>query len=343
MSVQPWRWLSLWLSACWSSPEAMRRRARELVWVASSDSGPLQAYAASSVGPVSPVRSVDNPQLPDTVWDPWGVAFGPSGRIYAQTFISDATSFVFGSGARGHALPKAVFMADGPDTRSIAVDSRGYEYVASGESAAVISVAPRRASGQAANFYHVNPVRTITTDEQGFEPWPDILATNPSGELVAALVHQSSNSIEYFTGGASGSSEPIQVISGPTTGLGSCSSFDVCDHVAVAVAALTDDTIAGVSEGSTTHISVWAPGATGDADPLRNIKGRLTGLGGQVITGLAVSARTGDIYAMVKAAQFNGPGAIEVFAPDASGDVAPLRVFTDSTTAFASGAGIAIH
>jgi hypothetical protein len=337
--------LVLWASlGLLSGPAAVAGASQaELVWVASADSGPVQAYAATSSGSVSPLRSIDDPQLPDTVWDPWGVAVGPSGRVYVQSFLSDATSFVFGPGAHGHAAPKAAFVADAPDTRSIAVDSRGYEYVASGESAAVISVAPRRASGQPSDLYRVSPVRTITTDEQGFEPWPDTLATDARGQLVAAVVRSSNNSIEFFSGGPTGPSTPARDISGTATGLGDCASIDVCDHVNVAVASLTADTVVGVSEGTATHISVWAPGATGDTAPLVTIQGSLTGLDGRVITGLAVSARTGDIYAMVKPSQFSGPGAIEVFAPTASGNSAPVRVFTDPANSFASATGIAVH
>src|SRR5262245_8581421 len=41
-----------------------------LIYVANADSGPVTAYAPGSSGAVAPVRTVSNPQNPNTVWDP---------------------------------------------------------------------------------------------------------------------------------------------------------------------------------------------------------------------------------------------------------------------------------
>jgi hypothetical protein len=60
-----------------------------------------------------------------------------------------------------------------------------------------------------------------------------------------------------------------------------------------------------------------------------------------VITGAAVSQRTGEIYVMVKNGQF-GNGEVDVFARRATGNVAPERTFTDATSAFVDAQGIAI-
>jgi hypothetical protein len=60
-----------------------------------------------------------------------------------------------------------------------------------------------------------------------------------------------------------------------------------------------------------------------------------------VITGITDSQRTGTIYAMVKTSQF-GTGRICAFGRLASGNVPPLRTFTDRATGFARAAGIAI-
>ena len=67
----------------------------ELVHVARSSSAPVTAYPASSTGEVSPGRALSNPGLAGTVWDPWGVALGPDGSDFVQSFPSDATTFVF--------------------------------------------------------------------------------------------------------------------------------------------------------------------------------------------------------------------------------------------------------
>ena len=104
----------------------------ELVFVANAGSGPVTVYPAHSSGPVASVDSLPDPDLDNTVWDPWGVTFDPAGDLFVQSFVSDATTFVF---PWGQTSPSRVFRVDGPDSRSIAVDATGYEYVATGESA----------------------------------------------------------------------------------------------------------------------------------------------------------------------------------------------------------------
>jgi hypothetical protein len=313
----------------------------ELVYVANEGGGPVDAYAAASTGTVSPVLAVADPDRPNTVWDPWGVTFDSSGDLYVQTFLSDATTFVFGPHATGSSSPIRIFRVDGPDSRAIAVDSNGYEYVGTGDGPYTIEVAAPAARGQGKDLYDVKAVRTITPGQNVFQPWPDILAEGAGDHLVAAILGENGNAIETFAGGPAGGNTPSSVIAGPRTGLGSCSS--TCDNVSVTYAALTHRLYVAVSDGSLTHISVFRPEVNGDVPPLCTIEGARTGLSGEVVTGIAVSPTTGDVYAMVKPAEFSGPARMEVFAKDATGDAAPRRTFTDRTDKFATAMGIAIR
>jgi hypothetical protein len=314
----------------------------ELVYVANADGGPVTAYAASSSGAVAPVRRNRSPNDPNTYWDPWGVTFDTHRFLYVQTFLSDATSFVFGPRARGSHLPARIFMGGGPDTRAIAVDGLGYEYIATGEGSAEIDVLPPGANGDPNNLYHVAPLRTIQTDEEAPFPWPDILTTDTKDEVLAALVRSMDNAVEVFQGGPVGVSAPVRVISGSQTRLGTCSGFGSCDQMSIDYAALTGRIYVAVSAGSKTRILEFAGDADGDVAPMRIIHGASTRLAGKVVTGIAVSPSTGEIYVMVKHDQF-GPGEIEVFARGANGDVAPERTFTDATSSFADAQGIAIR
>ena len=95
---------ALWLAPL-STPDASAA-ARELLFVANVDGSPVTAYPTLSSGPVSPAVSISNPNLPNTYWAPWGVAFDTQRNLYVQTFLSDATTFVFppdddGSGRLG--------------------------------------------------------------------------------------------------------------------------------------------------------------------------------------------------------------------------------------------------
>jgi hypothetical protein len=313
----------------------------ELVYVANEGGGPVDAYAADSTGAVTPVLTVANPDRPNTVWDPWGVTFDSSGDLYVQTFLSDATTFVFGPHATGTSRPIRIFRVDGPDSRAIAVDGNGYEYVGTGDGPYAIEVAAPAARGHADDLYDVRPVRTITPDQSGFQPWPDILAEGAADQLVAAIVRDQGNAIETFAGGPRRGDTPLSVIAGPRTGLGSCSNS--CQNLSVAYAPLTRGIVVAVTDGSHTHISVFGRQASGNVTPLRTIEGPGTGLSGAMVTGIAVSPTTGDIYAMVKPAEFSGPSRMEVFSNDATGNTAPLRTFTDRSDKFATAMGIAVR
>jgi hypothetical protein len=354
-------WAVLFLAACSATPTPhsaspasvfpqgnpgqtsglIRSRAGELVYVADAN-GPVAAYPARSKGNTSPALTVLDPNLQNTFWNPWGVTFDKHGYLYVQSFLSEATTFVFPPGADSDEKPSRVFMGNGPDTRSIAVDSAGYEYIASTQQPAEIDVLAPKANGNPNNGYHVNPLRSISTDEAVWFPWPDILTIGSREEIIAGIVRSPANAIEVYTGGPSGGGSPIRVVSGPHTRLGSCSQS--CQNIAVTFSLPTKRIYVAVSAGGPllAHISTFAENANGDAAPLRTIEGSKTRLSGQVITGIAVSARTGEIYAMVKSAQFS-PGEVLAYARNANGNTAPERAFIDPATSFTNAQGIAIR
>ena len=308
----------------------------ELVYVANVGSGPVTAYAAGGSGAVTPVRTVNNPGTPNTVWDPWAVTFDSTGQLYVQSFLANATTFVFPPGANGGTPPSRIFVSQSPDNSSIAVDAKGFEYVFGGEDGSDLAVAPPGASGMPGNSYFVPPVRTVTLDGS-FNPWPDLLSVDSANEVLAAVGRSQGNAIEVFAGGASGGASPVRVISGPDTGLDSCGGT-TC-KLSITFSPLTGRIYAAISAGATTRISVFAGNANGDARPVRTIEGPATGLAGMVITGIADSQLDGTIYAMVKTSQF-GTGQINVYGRLANGNAAPLRSFTDSASGFANAAGI---
>src|SRR5215831_13449958 len=91
--------------------------AQEALFVANADGSPVTAYSVLSSGSVSPILSIPNPNLSNTYWGPWGVAFDAQQSVYVQSFLSDATSFVFPPGANGSVPPARVFRGGGPDSR----------------------------------------------------------------------------------------------------------------------------------------------------------------------------------------------------------------------------------
>lgn len=324
-----------------STPQPTPTSGPGLVFVANADSGPVTAYNPTSSGAVTPARTVNNPQNPNTVWDPWGVAFDSSGNMFVQSFLSDATTFVYPPGAGSTSAPSRIFQANEPDNNAIAVDSSGYEYVVGGESGPTIAVEAPGASGVAGNLYHVPPLREIPLPG-GFNPWPSILSVDSQNEVLAAVTTAQGNSIQVFSGGAYGGTNPLRVISGPDTGLGSCSAPSPCTELSITYSSLTGEIYAAVSDGASTRILVFAGNASGDAAPIQSIEGPNTGLAGNVITGIAVSPADATIYAMVKGSEF-AAGQVNAYASYAQGNTTPLRSFTDAASGFADAEGIAIH
>jgi hypothetical protein len=328
------------------SPAARAAVPRELIYVANADSGPVTAYPAHSSGAVAPVRTVLAPNDPNAFWDPWGVTFDSSGHLYVQTFLSDGTTVVFGPGAHGTTPPVRKFMGIGPDNRSVAVDAHGYEYVAGSEQPTTIVVEPPGAHGSPSNLYYVPPVRSFQLGEM-WNPWPSDLAVDSHNELLAAVVGQHGNGIgngiKVYAGGAHGSNNPLRVISGPATGLGTCGSVSTCDQLVIAFSLFTGEIYAAVTDGTHTRISVFAGNATGNVKPLRTIEGPATGLASTSITGITSSQCDGTIYVMAHSSSSGfGPGHINAYAESAHGNAHPLRVFTDRHSSFMDAQGLTI-
>ena len=337
--------LIAWLSAGLAASAASAARASgatpaalppEVVYVANSDSGPVTIYRATSSGRVHPVRLLRNPNLSAGYWDPWNVTIGPKGYVYVQSFLSEATTYVFKPRSSGP--PVRVFSVTGPDTQGIAVDPKGYTFVLGGEGPPVISVAAPTANGTAAHDYFVNPVRQFTTDsDYGFDPWPGTLTAGPGGTIVAAIVKTTGNAIEFYHGGPRGSSRPVRVISGPRTGLGACTGYNICDQLSLTYSPYTGRLyVAVTAPAGGARILVFGGGARGNVRPIRVIAGTRTGLRGaaRAVYGIADSQRNGDIYVLVAQSwqQYPTPSAVEVFPRMANGDISPLRRFTDAST-----------
>jgi len=201
----------------------------ELVYVADA---PVAAYSGTSSGKIHPVLTVPDPNIVNAFWNPWGVTLDNAGNLYVQSFLSNATSYVFPLNAHAGTKPSRAFVGSGPDSRSIAVDSAGYEYVATSEQAAQIAVVAPGARGFASNSYYVAPLRTIYTDEAVWFPWPDILTIDSDNDVVAGIVRDRGNAIEVYPGGAKGNGKAIRTIAGPRTSLGSRPG-PVCDNIVV--------------------------------------------------------------------------------------------------------------
>src|SRR5262245_31001922 len=77
-----------WAGGASSSPldalavKTAQETSSEWVFVANAGPGPVAAYPALASGPTSPSFTIENPELANTYWGPWGVAFDAQGYLY---------------------------------------------------------------------------------------------------------------------------------------------------------------------------------------------------------------------------------------------------------------------
>src|SRR5262249_37187950 len=138
-----------------------------------------------------------------------------------------------------------------------------------------------------------------------------------------------------------GASTPLRMITGPLTGLDSCASSG-CHTMALTYSKSAGQLYVAVNQATGSHVRVFAGGAAGNTAPSRSIEGPNTGLSGRVVTGIAVSQLTGELYALNKPSQFGGPMQISVFGSAAQGNVAPLRIITDASSPMNDALGIGL-
>lgn len=119
---------------------------------------------------------------------------------------------------------------------------------------------------------------------------------------------------------------PIGFLAGPATGLSN-------------PAAVTLDKAGNryVANGVTASVTVYAPGASGNAAPSRTISGDATTLVGPRSVAVADDGTlyVGDLFGV-------GTNKVAVFAPGANGNVAPLRVIAGDQTGLAWPSGLAL-
>jgi hypothetical protein len=121
------------------------------------------------------------------------------------------------------------------------------------------------------------------------------------------------NSITVYALDAVGSAEPLHTIAGPHTGL------NHPQEIAVDASGM----IYAVN-GDLSTVRVYRPRADGDVPPSRTISGPATGF--VAIEGIAADASRAFYVTNVNGAQ--RAGSVEMFGPDANGNVAPTKTFS---------------
>lgn len=192
--------------------------------------------------------------------------------------------------------------------RSMAIDSVGKIYV--GEIAWYPVHASRILIFAPNSSGDVAPLGVVNSDTTR------ALRVDSSGRIYAA----ENATIHVFPAGQYGNVTPLRTISGTNTKLGWITSIALGRDASIYVRNLFEGNLTQAAS-----VTVYAPGASGDAAPIRTIQGSRTGLYGD--GGIAVCA-DGTLY--VGTHPFNaGYTGIEKFAPYSNGNVAPQTISTD--------------
>lgn len=231
--------------------------------------------------------------------------------------VAGNTLVVFSASASGNVAP--VQMIAGPhsglnDPGGVQLDSKGNIYVANGACCDGNPVPPSITVYPPGSTGDVTPIHTITGDattlslpgDVAFDHTDNLYVANSRGGPSPGV-----GTILEFAAGSDGNVTPIATVGGPHTGLSIpfALTLDAMGNIYVA-------NFESGACGPRGSVTVYAPGASGDAAPSFSIGGDKTGLDGPL--GVAVDS-SGKIYVA------NQQHSATVYAAGAHGNVAPIQ------------------
>lgn len=230
----------------------------------------IQIYSIGTSGGLTPYSVISCGGLGAL---PFSGAFDSSGNFYVTNNAPEANTIsIFPPGSTGcvSGNPIVTGLLGGPV--GIAIDSAQNVYVALQNITNPITVYSPHPNGDIAPIRIIGGPTTQITN-------PTALAFDSGGDLYVAnyiFFDVSGGSILEFAPGASGDVAPIRVISGPDTGVDRPYglTIDSCGTIYESNRFEADSSNL-YAQGS---IEVFAPGASGDAKPVRIISGSITGL-----------------------------------------------------------------
>lgn len=319
----------------------------------------IREYAAGAEGNAVPVRTITSAALADT--PPWGSGIGVDAAgnidVVSGNYNGVPDEIVkFAAGASGNASPSAVIDGASFNSQYLAVAPDGTIWVSAGNG-----------PGPAGSLYAYAPdANGNVPPEMQFpagttQGYSTQIALDPSGNpyagdqydaVVGGYVASSGASLRRISLGTPGmgqingvsidASGNLYVANGWTGTIdvfngiqnGSPAPARVINYVQAADAIADAQGYLYASSVSSNKIWVFAPGASGNAAPVRTITGPDTGLAQPFQ--ITFDAQ-GNLYVANQ-----GNSSVTVYAHDANGDAAPLRTIAGANTRLISPQAVAV-
>jgi hypothetical protein len=291
------------------------------LYVADGQANAIDEFSLSARGNHAPLARIVGPDT--RLNSPSDVAVDAQGDIDVPNGIKPEID-EYAPSANGDATPAAILA--GPATQlnmpeRIALDGSGQMYVRCTQLLAIF------APGSSGNTPPI-AVLSGSRTQINASSYPGV-AVDAAGRIYT--IHNDvgiANAIDIFAPGAHGNVSPSREISGTFTQLNGMVDVEIDTRGTLYVVQIYYSNNQPLGE-----VLEFPPGAHGNVPPNRIIQGPNT-------TMIQSYALTIDVRGRVYVSQ---GGAILVFAPKASGDVAPLYTISGSMTQLNSPTGVAIH
>jgi len=234
--------------------------------------------------------------------------------------MSSGTILQFSATASGSVSPESTITAPADTAfQGLATDSDGDIYAGGYAPNDVMSLL-EYSSGSSGSAI---PTKNIPNNDTT-QMWdPDGLAIGPNGQVI---VGEDNGGVATYTATANGSAAPEYYILGAFEIGGGLSTLNAAQSVAMGSGNLY---VFNWQDGtSDPPIAIFPATATGNVAPSGSIGGPLTGIAFDGVGGIATDV-SGNIYISNSSAT---GGSILVFAPTATGNVAPIRTISGSAT-----------
>ncbi len=289
------------------------------IYVGDEGTNALYVYAPGASGNVAPERTIQGANT--GIDEPGDVKVDSAGDIWVTNFSGNSIT-EYAPGASGDATPICTIAGSNtglatPDDMSLEADGT---IVVGNLYASTVEVFTPGSCG------NVAPVHTLAGSNTTFN-YVDGVGTDATGKIYVA--NTEGGAIDEFPAGSNGNVAPTSTISGPNTGLGSP------NDVLVGFGGQLFTTSGTGFGGSVNSVTVYAPGASGNATPIQDITGSHTDFGNPDDLALDTA---GNIFVTDASASI-GPAVLE-FASGATGNVAPSNTIAGPATGLSIPEGV---